>query len=199
MAAPAPRRGGSSGGRRGFDRNRPRKYTKLNVEEIDYKDLATIRRFISDRGKIRSRRITGACRRHQNQIATAVKRARELALLPYVGADSRDERGRDRDRDRGDRREDDAPAGGVDISGPCDEAEHANDPRCTGVTPRFEDDDVRGHDRGDDHGGDREDHSGPGNGDDDAREHDNSAPGSGGDDADGDDDHSGHGGGGDDD
>ena len=54
-----------------------------------------------------SRRITGACRRHQNQIATAVKRAREIALLPYVGdtRESRDERGgrrddRDRDRER---------------------------------------------------------------------------------------------------
>jgi small subunit ribosomal protein S18 len=68
------------------------------VTRIDYKDTALLRKFISDRGKIRSRRITGACRRHQNQIATAVKRARELALLPYVGADSRDERGRDRDR-----------------------------------------------------------------------------------------------------
>lgn len=47
-----------------------------------------LRKFISDRGKIRSRRITGACRRHQKQIAKAVKRARELALLPYVGVGS---------------------------------------------------------------------------------------------------------------
>ena len=68
------------------------------IDYIDYKDTTLLRKFISDRGKIRSRRITGACRRHQNQISTAVKRARELALLPYVGADSRDERGRDRDR-----------------------------------------------------------------------------------------------------
>jgi small subunit ribosomal protein S18 len=62
-----------------------------------------LRRFISDRGKIRSRRITGACRRHQSQLARAVKRARELALLPYVaeGGGGRGERGdRDRDRDR---------------------------------------------------------------------------------------------------
>ena len=43
-----------------------------------------LRRFISERGKIRSRRITGACRRHQSQLARAIKRARELALLPYV-------------------------------------------------------------------------------------------------------------------
>ena len=63
--------------------------------QVDYKDVGTLRKFVSDRGKIRSRRITGACRRHQNQIATAVKRARELALLPYVGdnREERDERG----------------------------------------------------------------------------------------------------------
>ena len=81
-------------------------YCRDKVEQVDYKDVSMLRRFISDRGKIRSRRITGACRRHQNQIATAVKRAREIALLPYVGdtRESRDERGgrgdRDRDRDR---------------------------------------------------------------------------------------------------
>jgi small subunit ribosomal protein S18 len=54
------------------------------VERIDYKDFQQLRRYLSDRGKIRSRRITGACRRHQSQLANAVKRARELALLPYV-------------------------------------------------------------------------------------------------------------------
>jgi small subunit ribosomal protein S18 len=97
----------TSGRRRGRlgDRYRPRKYTRINVENIDYKDLNTLRRFISDRGKIRSRRITGACRRHQNQVATAVKRARELALLPYVsepvGGGEREGGRRDRgDRDR---------------------------------------------------------------------------------------------------
>jgi len=51
---------------------------------IDYKDFAALRRTMSERGKIRSGRITGACRRHQRQLATAVKRARELSLLPYV-------------------------------------------------------------------------------------------------------------------
>jgi small subunit ribosomal protein S18 len=74
------------------------------VEQVDYKDLSALRRFISERGKIRSRRITGACRRHQSQVARAVKRARELALLPYVaeGGSERSERGGrgDRDRDR---------------------------------------------------------------------------------------------------
>ena len=67
------------------DRFRPRKYTRINVDNIDYKDLNTLKRFISDRGKIRSRRVTGLSRRHQRQLAVAVKRAREVALLPYVG------------------------------------------------------------------------------------------------------------------
>ena len=71
-------------GRRRFERNRPRKYTQLSVADIDYKDLSLIRRFISDRGKIRPRRVTGLSRRHQRQLAVSVKRARELALLPYV-------------------------------------------------------------------------------------------------------------------
>ena len=75
-------------GRRGrglSDRGRPRKYTRINVDQIDYKDLTLLRRFISDRGKTRSRRVTGLSRKHQQQLALAVKRARELALLPYVG------------------------------------------------------------------------------------------------------------------
>jgi len=64
---------------------RPRKYTRINVEEIDYKDLSLLRRFISDKGKLRSRRVTGLSRDHQQQLALAVKRAREIGLLPYVG------------------------------------------------------------------------------------------------------------------
>ena len=67
------------------ERMRPRKYTQIPVENIDYKDLTLLRRFISDRGKLKSRRVTGLSRRHQRQLAEAVKRARELALLPYVG------------------------------------------------------------------------------------------------------------------
>jgi small subunit ribosomal protein S18 len=60
-------------------------FCKDKVEEIDYKNINQLRRYISERGKIRSRRISGACRRHQRQVAVAVKRAREMALLPYVG------------------------------------------------------------------------------------------------------------------
>jgi len=59
-------------------------FCREKVVEIDYKNINQLRRYISEKGKIRSRRITGACRRHQDQIAVAVKRAREMALLPYV-------------------------------------------------------------------------------------------------------------------
>jgi small subunit ribosomal protein S18 len=59
-------------------------FCKEKIEEVDYKNYNQLRRYISEKGKIRSRRITGACRRHQEQIAVAVKRAREMALLPYV-------------------------------------------------------------------------------------------------------------------
>jgi small subunit ribosomal protein S18 len=90
----------------GSGRRKPCPFCKDKIEQVDYKDIATLRRFISERGKIRSRRISGACRRHQNQIATAVKRAREVALLPYVN-DVREERdgrgGGRRDRDREER------------------------------------------------------------------------------------------------
>jgi small subunit ribosomal protein S18 len=50
---------------------------------IDYKDIALLRKFVSDRGKIRARRVTGNCSQHQRRVATAVKNAREMALLPY--------------------------------------------------------------------------------------------------------------------
>jgi small subunit ribosomal protein S18 len=76
---------GRGGGRRGADRARPRKYTRVNAEVVDYKDLNLLRRFLSDKGKTRGRRVTGLSRRHQRQLSVAVKRAREIALLPYVG------------------------------------------------------------------------------------------------------------------
>jgi small subunit ribosomal protein S18 len=59
-------------------------FCKDKVDEVDYKNVNQLRRYISEKGKIRSRRITGACRRHQRQVSVAVKRAREMALLPYV-------------------------------------------------------------------------------------------------------------------
>ncbi len=59
-------------------------FCKEGVEGIDYKDAALLRKFISDRGKIRARRVTGNCVQHQRDVAIAVKNARELALLPYT-------------------------------------------------------------------------------------------------------------------
>lgn len=54
------------------------------AQPIDYKDSNMLRKYISDRGKIRARRVTGCCTRHQREIAVAVKNAREMALLPYT-------------------------------------------------------------------------------------------------------------------
>jgi small subunit ribosomal protein S18 len=90
----AKQRGGTGGrsDRRRRDRKGPpgggrRKscpFCREKVDFVDYKDVVTLRRGVSDKGKIRSSRVTGACRRHQSQLATAVKRAREIGLLPYV-------------------------------------------------------------------------------------------------------------------
>ena len=57
---------------------------KDGITYIDYKDTALLRKFISDRGKIRARRVTGNCVQHQRDVATAIKNAREVALLPYT-------------------------------------------------------------------------------------------------------------------
>lgn len=58
-------------------------FCKYEVEYIDYKDVELLRKFLSERNKIRARRGTGNCSQHQRKLAVAVKRARELALLPY--------------------------------------------------------------------------------------------------------------------
>ena len=54
------------------------------VQNIDYKDVTRLRRFTSERGKILPRRMTGTCAKHQRQLATAIKRARAIALLPFA-------------------------------------------------------------------------------------------------------------------
>ena len=61
-------------------------FCKDKASAIDYKDTNLLRKFISDRGKIRARRVTGNCVQHQRDVATAVKNAREVALLPYTSA-----------------------------------------------------------------------------------------------------------------
>ncbi|MDT5201868.1 MAG: small subunit ribosomal protein [Mycobacterium sp.] len=60
----------------------------LGVTAVDYKDTARLRVFISERGKIRSRRVTGLTVQQQHQVATAIKNAREMALLPYTSGGS---------------------------------------------------------------------------------------------------------------
>ncbi len=74
--------------RPGAEKGPPRRkscyFCREKIDEVDYKNANQLRRYVSEKGKIRSRRITGACRRHQRQVAVAVKRAREMALLPYV-------------------------------------------------------------------------------------------------------------------
>lgn len=64
-------------------------YCREKTDYIDYKNTDDLKLHLSDRGKLRPQRTTGFCRRHQSQLATAVKRARELALLPFVREDSR--------------------------------------------------------------------------------------------------------------
>jgi small subunit ribosomal protein S18 len=58
-------------------------FCRDKATHVDFKDTALLRRFISDRGKIRARRVTGTCSQHQRDVASAVKSAREMALLPY--------------------------------------------------------------------------------------------------------------------
>ena len=90
---PARKPGGGAGGRGGRRGEYARKYPPRRkvctfcvdkVSYIDYKDISRLRRHLSERGKIEPRRKTGACLKHQRLIATAVKRARHLALLPYT-------------------------------------------------------------------------------------------------------------------
>src|SRR5216110_2704490 len=78
------------GTKRGAKDTRPRGkkkvciFCKEHIEWVDYKDVNLLRRFMSDRGKIRARRVSGNCAQHQRDVAVAIKTARELALLPYT-------------------------------------------------------------------------------------------------------------------
>ncbi len=72
------------------NRARPRKRRKVcqfcvdKMTHVDYKDTARLRKYLSERGKILPRRTTGTCAQHQRQLTEAIKRARQIALLPYV-------------------------------------------------------------------------------------------------------------------
>jgi len=73
---------------RGKKPRRPRRkvcsFCASKIEYIDYKDISVLRRYASDRGKIMPRRTTGTCARHQRELTHAIKRAREIVLLPFV-------------------------------------------------------------------------------------------------------------------
>jgi small subunit ribosomal protein S18 len=78
----------SPGDRKGDGKSRrPRScfFCREGIAEIDYKNVGQLRRSITDRAKIKSRTNTGTCRKHQKQVAIAIKRAREMALVPYIG------------------------------------------------------------------------------------------------------------------
>jgi small subunit ribosomal protein S18 len=86
---PGGREGGPGGRGRGRDFRSRRKVCAFcvdHVKEIDYKDVARLRRYLSDRGKIEPRRKTGTCAKHQRRLSVALKNARHMALMPYTAA-----------------------------------------------------------------------------------------------------------------
>src|SRR5579864_7678483 len=91
-------------------------FCKDRAAWVDYKDVNLLRRFMSDRGKIRARRVTGNCSQHQRDVQVAIKTARELALLPYTQR-TVNERGPGRGPGRGGPRRDDARAVGESVDG----------------------------------------------------------------------------------
>jgi small subunit ribosomal protein S18 len=78
-------RGGEEmGGRRGFGRRKVCRFCADKTQKVDYKDQPSMKYFLTERGKIIPRRISGNCAKHQREVATAIKRARMLAILPYT-------------------------------------------------------------------------------------------------------------------
>lgn len=71
-----------------FNSRKPRRkycqFCKDHTDYIDYKDTNMLRKYMTDRGKIKPRRVTGTCTQHQHDLALAIKRAREMALVPYI-------------------------------------------------------------------------------------------------------------------
>lgn len=76
--------GDRDGGGKGFGRSRACRFCADEKIKIDYKDVGLLRYFVTDRGKLVPRRISGCCARHQREIATAVRRARMIALVPFT-------------------------------------------------------------------------------------------------------------------
>src|SRR3954470_9800325 len=91
------RRSPKDSGRRDSARRGAKKkiciFCSEHITWVDYKDVNVLRRFMSDRGKIRARRVTGNCAQHQRDVAVAIKTAREVALLPYTQRTMSESRG----------------------------------------------------------------------------------------------------------
>ncbi len=82
---PGRREGGPGGPRKQYFRRRKVcKFCEEKIDVIDYKDVKLIGQFVSERGKILPRRLTGTCSRHQHELTAAIKRARNIALLPFA-------------------------------------------------------------------------------------------------------------------
>jgi small subunit ribosomal protein S18 len=77
--------GGREGGRKFFRRKKVCKFCVEKIEAIDYKDYRTLGQFVAESGKIVPRRLTGVCTPHQRRLSTAIKQARNIALLPFAG------------------------------------------------------------------------------------------------------------------
>lgn len=121
-----PKRAPKDTGRR--VKKKPCAFCQHGVTFVDYKDLNALRKYVSDRGKIRGRRVSGNCQQHQRDVAEAIKVARELALLPYTQRTVTARRDRGRDRDRGMRSEprgerSDAPVESVEVDDVATEAD----------------------------------------------------------------------------
>src|SRR5271169_5007135 len=110
-------------------KKKPCAFCQHGVSHVDYKDLVQLRKYISDRGKIRGRKVSGNCQQHQRDVTDAIKTARELALLPYTqrtvterrgGRGNRDDRGPRAPRSDSDRP---AAAEAVNVEAPDVEAE----------------------------------------------------------------------------
>ncbi len=123
-----PKRAPKIDTRRGA-KKKPCSFCQHGVDTVDYKDLAQLRKYISDRGKIRGRKVSGNCQQHQRDVTDAIKTARELALLPYTqrtvterrgGRGNRDDRGPRAPRSDSDRP---APDAEVNAEAPDVEAE----------------------------------------------------------------------------
>jgi small subunit ribosomal protein S18 len=124
-----PKRAPKIDTRRGA-KKKPCSFCQHGVATVDYKDLAQLRKYISDRGKIRGRKVSGNCQQHQRDVTDAIKTARELALLPYTQRTVTERRGGRGNRDdrgpRGPRSDGPSARPSADSAAPAAEAAEAD-------------------------------------------------------------------------